>query len=132
MMISSRGRYALRVMIDLAGCEGCTPLKDIAARQELSLKYLESIMTILSKAGLVEGSHGRGGGYRLRRPPEDYSVEEVLALTEGGISAVGCRGSAGCDHANACPTRPMWEKLDTLVTDFFRGISLADLMKGEV
>ena len=131
MMISSRGRYALRVMIDLAGCEGCTPLKDIAARQELSLKYLESIMTILSKAGLVEGSHGRGGGYRLRRPPEEYTVEEILALTEGGISAVGCKGG-DCDHADSCPTRPMWEKLDTLVTGFFRGISLADLVNGNV
>lgn len=132
MMISSRGRYALRVMIDLAGCEGHTPLKDIAARQELSLKYLESIMTILSKAGLVEGSHGRGGGYRLRRPPENYTVAEILSLTEGGISAVGCKGSTGCDNASNCPTRPMWERLDTLVHSFFNGITLAQLMNGEV
>lgn len=132
MMISSRGRYALRVMIDLAGCEGHTPLKDIAARQELSLKYLESIMTILSKAGLVEGSHGRGGGYRLRRPPEEYTVAEILSLTEGGISAVGCKGRDGCDHATLCPTRPMWEKLDTLVSDFFNSITLKQLMNGEL
>lgn len=131
MMISSRGRYALRVMIDLAGCEGHTPLKDIAARQELSLKYLESIMTILSKAGLVEGSHGRGGGYRLRRSPDKYTVAEILSLTEGGIAPVGCKGD-GCDHATACPTRPMWEKLDKLVSDYFEGITLAALMNGEV
>ena len=132
MMISSRGRYALRVMIDLAGCEGHTPLKDIAARQELSLKYLESIMTILSKAGLVEGSHGRGGGYRLRRAPENYTVAEILALTEGGIAPVGCKGEKGCEHAGNCPTRPMWEKLDKLVSDYFEGITLADLIKNEI
>ena len=131
MMISSRGRYALRVMVELAGREGLTPLKDIAAKEELSQKYLESIMTLLSKAGLVAGSHGRGGGYRLVRPPEDYTIEEILALTEGGISAVGCRAENGCERAEGCPTRPMWEKLDRLISDFFRGITLAELMKTE-
>ena len=89
-------------------------------------------MTILSKAGLVEGSHGRGGGYRLRRAPENYTVAEILSLTEGGISPVGCKGKDGCDHANGCPTLPMWEKLDKLISDYFEGITLAALMNGDV
>ncbi|MBQ2895280.1 MAG: Rrf2 family transcriptional regulator, partial [Oscillospiraceae bacterium] len=128
MMISSRGRYALRVMVELAGREGLTPLKDIAAKEELSQKYLESIMTLLSKAGLVEGSHGRGGGYRLSRPPEEYTMEEILSLAEGGISAVGCQAESGCQRADCCPTRPLWARLDELVSGFLSSVTLADLL----
>ena len=93
MMVSSRGRYALRVMADLAENEkngAFIPLKEIAEREELSLKYLESIMTTLSKAGLVEGAHGKGGGYRLKRKPEEYRVSEILKLTEGSLAPVSC------------------------------------------
>lgn len=101
MMVSSRGRYALRVMADLAENEkngAFIPLKEIAEREELSLKYLESIMTTLSKAGLVEGAHGKGGGYRLKRKPEEYRVSEILKLTEGSLAPVSCV-EGGCARA---------------------------------
>ena len=131
MLISSKGRYALRVMVDLARCDPSvyTPLKEIASRQELSLKYLESIMVLLSKAGMVEGAHGRGGGYHLVKKPEGYTMDEILVLTEGTLSAVGCQAPSGCDRADHCPTRPMWEKLDALIDDFFHGITLSDLIE---
>lgn len=125
MMVSSRGRYALRVMADLAENEkngAFIPLKEIAEREELSLKYLESIMTTLSKAGLVEGAHGKGGGYRLKRKPEEYRVSEILKLTEGSLAPVSC------ENAGSCRTRAMWTKLDKLINDFFDGITIADLM----
>lgn len=133
MMVSSRGRYALRVMADLAENEkdgAFIPLKEIAEREELSLKYLESIMTTLSKAGLVEGAHGKGGGYRLKRKPEEYRVSEILKLTEGSLAPVSCveGGCAPCENAGSCRTRTMWTKLDKLINDFFDGITIADLM----
>ena len=130
VMISSRGRYALRVMTDLASQdpERLVPLKEIAARQELSQKYLESIMTVLSKGGLVDGQHGKGGGYRLCRKPEDYSLGEILRLTEGGLAPVACleEGASRCAHP--CPTLPVWEKLERLVSDYLNSVSLADLL----
>ena len=134
MMVSSRGRYALRVMADLAENEkngAFIPLKEIAEREELSLKYLESIMTTLSKAGLVEGAHGKGGGYRLNRKPEGYTVGSILKLTEGGLSAVSCtaEGPSACSRSSCCETRPMWDKLDAMIDSFFEGITLADLLK---
>ena len=133
MMVSSRGRYALRVMADLAENEkdgAFIPLKEIAEREELSLKYLESIMTTLSKAGLVDGAHGKGGGYRLKRKPEEYRVSEILKLTEGSLAPVSCveGGCAPCENAGSCRTRTMWTKLDKLINDFFDGITIADLM----
>ena len=133
MMVSSRGRYALRVMADLAENEkngAFIPLKEIAEREELSLKYLESIMTTLSKAGLVEGAHGKGGGYRLKRKPEEYRVSEILKLTEGSLAPVSCveGGCDPCENAGSCRTRAMWTKLDKLINDFFDGITIADLM----
>ena len=129
MMVSSRGRYALRVMADLAENEkngAFIPLKEIAEREELSLKYLESIMTTLSKAGLVEGAHGKGGGYRLKRKPEEYRVSEILKLTEGSLAPVSC--VAGGENAGACRSRSMWTMLDTLINPLFHGIRIADLM----
>ena len=126
MMVSSRGRYALRVMADLAENEkngAFIPLKEIAEREELSLKYLESIMTTLSKAG-------KGGGYRLKRKPEEYRVSEILKLTEGSLAPVSCveGGCDPCENASSCRTRAMWTKLDKLINDFFDGITIADLM----
>ena len=132
MMISTKGRYALRVLIDMAEHQkdGYIPLKEIAEREELSLKYLESIMTTLSKAGLVEGAHGKGGGYRLKRKPEEYKVSEILKLTEGSLAPVSCveGGCDPCENAGSCHTRAMWTKLDKLINDFFDGITIADLM----
>lgn len=132
-MISTRGRYALRVMIDLAehGGGDFVPMKEVAARQEISLKYIERIMPLLTKENLVEGQHGKGGGYRLCRPPEDYSVGEILRATEGGLAPVACleRGAKPCPRAAECRTLPMWKKYYAMTNEFFDGISIADLMK---
>lgn len=132
-LISSRGRYALRVMADLARQESgdYVPLKDIAARQEISQKYLEAIMTALSKAGLVEGIHGKGGGYRLSRRPEDYELAEILRCTEGDLSPVAClcEGSAPCSRTEQCPTLPVWAELERLVTDYLQSVRLSDLTR---
>ena len=132
VMISSRGRYALRVMADLAAQdpERLVPLKEIAAREGLSQKHLEAIMTTLSKGGLVGGQHGKGGGYRLLRRPEEYSLGEILRLTEGSLAPVSClcEGSAPCSRCNPCPTLPVWEKLERLVTDYLDSVTLADIL----
>lgn len=133
MLISTRGRYALRVLIDLAEHEedGYTPLKDIAGRQNISQKYMESIMTMLSKNKLVEGVHGKGGGYRLNRSPEDYSVGEILRITEGTLAPVACleRDAQPCPRAADCRTLPLWDKLNDMITGYLDSVSLADLMK---
>ena len=130
VMISSRGRYALRVMTDLAAQEPerLIPLREISARQELSQKYLEAIMTVLSKGGLVEGQHGKGGGYRLCRKPEEYSLGEILRLTEGSLAPVACLGDGAERCAHPCPTLPVWERLEKLVSDYLDSVSLADLL----
>lgn len=132
-MISTRGRYALRVMIDLAehGGGDFVPMKEVAARQEISLKYIERIMPLLTKENLVEGQHGKGGGYRLCRPPEDYPVGEILRITEGELAPVACleRGAKPCPRAAECRTLPMWKKYYAMTNEFFDGISIADLMK---
>ena len=132
-MISTRGRYALRVMIDLAehGGGDFVPMKEVAARQEISLKYIERIMPLLTKENLVEGQHGKGGGYRLCRPPEDYPVGEILRATEGGLAPVACLecGAKPCPRAAECRTLPMWKKYYAMTNEFFDGISIADLMK---
>lgn len=134
-MISTRGRYALRVMIDIAEHSGgdFVPMKEVAARQEISLKYIERIMPLLTKENLVEGQHGKGGGYRLCRPPEDYPVGEILRATEGGLAPVACLecGAKPCSRAAECRTLPMWQKYYAMTNEFFDGISLADLMKNE-
>lgn len=126
MIVSSKGRYALRVMAALAERPAgeYVPLKEIAAAQGISQKYLESIMGALSKGGLVDASHGKNGGYRLNRPSEEYTIGAILRLTEGDLAPVAC--DAGCDRA--CHSRAMWEKLGTLINGFFDGITLADLM----
>ena len=133
MIVSTKGRYALRVMVYLAlrGTGTHTPLKEIAEEEGISQKYLESIMTILSKAGLVDAVHGKGGGYRLNRSPDGYTVGSILKLTEGGLTAVSCTspGASACSRAECCNALPMWEKLDRMINDFFEGITLADLLK---
>lgn len=133
MMISTRGRYALRVLIDLAEHYSGTyiPMKDIAARQELSLKYLERIMPSLSKSGLVEGVHGKGGGYRLAKAPEDCTVGEILRLTEGDLAPVACLecGAKPCERAAQCRTLPVWTELNRRMNEYLDSVSLADLMQ---
>lgn len=131
-MISTRGRYAIRIMIDLAENDSGNyiPLKDIAARQELSKKYLEIIMKDLVSGGLVTGASGKGGGYRLCRKPEEYTVGEIIELMEGSLSSVAClaEGAEPCPRAAACQTLPLWEEYDRLTHDFFYGKKLSDLI----
>ena len=133
MIVSTKGRYALRVMVHFAQRGGgeYIPLKEIAEHEGISQKYLESIMTTLSKAGFVDAVHGKGGGYRLNRPPEDYTVGSILKLTEGGLTAVSCtsQGASACSRSECCNALPMWERLDKLINDFFEDITLADLLK---
>lgn len=135
MMVSTRGRYALRVMLDLAehGASGENiPMKDIAEREDLSLKYLEQIVPMLTKNGMIEGFHGKGGGYRLTRKPSEYTVDEILRYTEGSLAPVACMdGSMPCERAPKCKTLPMWEKLDEVVNSYLSGITLADLISGD-
>ncbi len=130
-MISTRGRYALRVMIDLAEHRSgrYIPMKEVAARQEISLKYIERIMPLLTKAGLVEGQHGKGGGYMLRREPESYTAGEILRAAEGDLAPVACLGCGAqpCPRAAMCRTLPMWERYYKLTNDFFDSVTLAEL-----
>lgn len=134
-MISTRGRYALRVMIDLAEhAGGFTPMKDVAARQGISLKYLEQIMPALSKNGLVEGIHGKGGGYRLTRSPEEYTAGEILRVTEGDLAPVACLacGAEPCARSESCKTVPLWRGFQALTNDYFDGVTLASLAESGV
>jgi len=133
VLVSTKGRYALRVMLELAqfGGEGYLPLTEIAERQDISVKYLESIISVLSKAGLVDGVRGKGGGYRLNRKPEEYSVGEILKLTEGSLAPVACLDCKPnkCERSESCKTLPMWEKLDEIICDYLNSVTLADLLK---
>lgn len=132
MIVSTKGRYALRVMVCFAqrGTEEYIPLKEIAESEGISQKYLESIMAVLSKAGFVDAVHGKGGGYRLNRKPAEYTVGSILKLTEGSLATVSCttQGPAACSRASCCQALPMWEKLDAMVENFFESITLADLL----
>lgn len=135
MIISTKGRYALRVMIDLAEQQKTEyiPLKEIVARQGISQKYLESIMTVLSKNHYIEALHGKGGGYRLNREPEDYKVGELLRLIEGTLAPVTCLqcGAPPCERASECRTLPMWAHLDKIISEYLDSVSLADLIRNE-
>ena len=135
MIASTKGRYALRVLADMAESakDGeFVALKDIAARQEISEKYLEAIMKILVENKLVVGHRGKGGGYRLVKVPEEYSVGEIIRAAEGDIAPVACLapGAEKCDRYDACKTVAMWEKLDTIISDYLDGIKLTDLFSG--
>ncbi len=133
MMISAKGRYALIVMVDLAQhkADGYVPLKDIAARQGISLKYLESIMGVLSKAGYVDALHGKGGGYRLNRTTDEYTVGGVIKLTESSLAPVPCLedGAEKCEREAECPTCPVWQRLYTIIDDYLESVTLSDLMR---
>lgn len=131
-MISTKARYALRVMIDLAGHQdaGYIPLKDIAARQEISEKYLEIIIKILVKGKMLKGLRGKGGGYILTREPSEYIVGDIIELTEGPLAPVACLqpDAEVCNRKDICVTLPLWEKYYTLVHDFFFHITLEDVI----
>ncbi len=135
MMISTKGRYALRVMVDLAenGNDGYVALKEIAQRQSISKKYLEAIMALLSKAELVDAVHGKGGGYRLNKPAEAYKIGDILRITEDTLAPVACLedGAEPCPRESKCRTVPMWKKLYIFINEFFDGITIADLMNTE-
>ena len=132
-MISTKGRYAIRVMLDLAEHENGSyiPLKEIAARQEISKKYLEIIVKDMVAGGLLVGASGKGGGYKLCRKPEEYVIGEILELMEGPLSSVVCLAdeSFECPRKDSCETLPMWTEYDNMVHDFFYGKRLSDLMK---
>ena len=133
MKISTRGRYALRVMIDIAEHQtgGYIPMKDVANRQDISLKYLEQILPVLTQSGLIEGVHGKGGGYRLTRDPSEYTAGEILRLTEGDLAPVACLecGAKPCAKAADCRTILMWKTFRDLIDEYFNSITIADLIK---
>ena len=132
MMISTRGRYALRVRIHLAehAGDGYIPRKRVAEQQGISLKYLEQILPALSKNNLIEGVHGKGGGSRLSRRPEEYTVGEILRLTEGELAPVACleTAAAPCSRKESCKTLSMWSGFFQLTNEYFDGITIADLV----
>lgn len=131
MMISTKGRYALRFLIDVAEHQGggYVPLRDVAARQEISEKYLEIVVKGLVKNGLLIAVRGKGGGYRLNRPPEAYSVKEIMEQTDGPLAPVSCLepGRGACPRSNDCRTLPLWQGLDQVISDYLSQFTLADL-----
>ena len=133
MLISTKGRYSLRVMIDLAEhqSDGFIPLKTIAERQEISEKYLESIIKLLVKANLLTGLRGKGGGYKLTKAPEQYTVGSILRLTEDSLAPVSCLepGAATCSRMAACRTLPLWQGLDKVISDYLDNVTVSDLMQ---
>ena len=135
MNVTSKGRYALRVMLDLAqhSGDGCVSLKTVADRQNISMKYLEMIVGSLKKAGLIDSVRGKEGGYRLLREPKDYTAGEILRCIEDNLAPVACirAGSVNCEHAAACLTVPMWKELDDITNAYLDTVSLEDLLTGE-
>ena len=135
MNVTSKGRYALRVMLDLAQHreEGYISLKTIAERQGYSMKYLEMIVGSLKRAGLVASIRGKEGGYQLVRDPEDYTIGEILRCIEDNLAPVSCikAGDICCEHAGECMTVPMWKELDDITNAYLDGVSLRDLLTGE-
>ena len=133
MIVSTRGRYALRILIELAelGDAGLVPMKTIAERQELSLKYLERILPVLTQNGIVEGTQGKGGGYRLCRKPEELTVWEILRLTEGELAPVSCLecGAEPCARLETCRTQKMWSGFHDHIRSYFEAITLRNLMQ---
>lgn len=130
-MISTRGRYSIRILLDIAEHSGGNyiPMKEVAKRQEISLKYIEKIMPLLREGGLLDSSHGIGGGYRLARSPETITLWEILNLAEGDMAPVSClgRGATACPRAAGCKTLPVWKGFYDLTEKYFSGITLADL-----
>ena len=136
MMISTKGRYALRVMIDLAQNDTgeYISLKDVAQRQGISMKYLEMIVSLLHKGHMVESQRGKSGGYRLIREPSEYTIEAILKLTEGTLAPVNCLGNDvnSCERAENCITLPLWKRLDDVIGNYLNSVTLQDLLDGNV
>ena len=130
MMVSTKGRYALRIMVDLAGRagEGYVSLKSIASRQGISEKYMESIVSMLVKNGFVEGLRGKGGGYKLTRSADTYTVGSILRVTEGSLAPVACVSDGDCENAPSCKTYVLWKELDDVIEDFLSSKTLADIL----
>ena len=135
-MISTKGRYALRVMIDLAQNDTgeYISLKDVAQRQGISMKYLEMIVSLLHKGHMVESQRGKSGGYRLIREPSEYTIEAILKLTEGTLAPVNCLGNDvnSCERAENCITLPLWKRLDDVIGNYLNSVTLQDLLDGNV
>ena len=133
MNITTKGRYALRVMIDLAqqSSEEAVSLKAVAERQDISMKYLEAIVAVLHKAGYVASSRGKNGGYRLTRSPEQYRIVDILRLTEGSLAPVSCLES-GCPNSEGCLTLPLWAGLDRRIDEYLGQVTLGDVLNGTV
>ena len=133
MLISTKGRYALRVLVDMAEhtTGGYIPLKDVAHRQDISEKYLESVVKLLVHGGILTGIRGKGGGYRLRNAPDQISVGEVLRLCEGTLAPVSCLESEAvpCERAPYCQTLPLWRGLDRVISEYLDQYTIADLVR---
>lgn len=136
MMVSTKGRYALRVMLDLAqyNTDEYIPLKKVTERQNISAKYLEAIIAILVRAGFVVGLRGKGGGYKLTKKPSEYTVGSILKLTEGSLAPVACLEADAelCARAEECLTLPMWQALDQMIDRYFEGITIEDLLQKRI
>ena len=136
MLVSTKGRYALRIMLDLAqNSDGdYVVLMDVARRQDISEKYLESIVSSLTKAGLLTGLRGRGGGYRMSKTPDEYTIGEILRATEGPLAPVSCLKTEEneCPHSADCLTLPLWQEVDRRLESYLDSVTLADLLKGTV
>ena len=134
MMVSTKGRYALTVMVDLAKNDGddFVALSDISERENLSMKYLENIISILNKGGMLVSARGKNGGYKLARKPSEYNISEILLLTEGSLAPVNCIMQDGvqCEKAATCSTLPLWAGLDKVIDNYLGGITLEDIIKG--
>lgn len=132
MIISTKGRYALRIMLDLAEHQqdGFISLKTISQRQDISMKYLESIVALLNKANLLDSMRGKDGGYRLNRPLNQYTVSEIIKLTEGSLAPVACLDSAEncCQRSNECLTLPLWVNLEKLIDQYLSSVTLEDIL----
>lgn len=135
MLISSKGRYTLYVLVDLAknGQNRYIPLKEIAERQNISKKYMEGILKTLVDRNLLEGVKGKGGGYKLTKEPKDYSLGEILRLTEGDLASVPCtsKNHEHCNHMESCPSHPIWQQLDNLINNYLDSVTLANLLNNE-
>lgn len=135
-MISTKGRYSLRILLDLAEHRNGSfiPMKDVAKRQGISLKYIERLLPPLKEAGLIDSLHGKGGGYKLTREPDRYDLWEILSTAEGDLAPVECLKDDGeqCSRSAQCRTLPVWENYYKLIKNYFSGITLADLLKNSV
>ena len=136
MLISTKGRYAMRVMLDLAARETSTyvPLKEMAEEQGISVKYMESIITTLGKAGLVEGVRGKKGGYRLTKKPEEYTAEEIIRIADGPIAPVACLRDPDyeCDREEECKMKPVYGRLYTVIAGYLGSLTLQDILDGNL